>query len=636
MYWLGVEDTEPAKIRKALFLTNPADDKSGLIIKKGNITPGTCKWLTDSPEYKKWRSYPTSRILWLSGGPGKGKTMLLIYLTDILEESIKLPEETLLYYFCDSQDAKRNTSIAILRGLLYQLLGKQSQLFKYILDDFKVQGDGLFTHLNALWRIFTTIVQDSGLQKVLCVLDGLDECEEGLLDFLKMLKDFFPRTGDALSTKNFKLLVVSRDRPICIEIQLCGFDRIRLDPDSNDEVNSDIGRYISSKASELAAEGRLTPKALGRVKQSLTEGAKGTFLWVGFVADQLKGKTESEVEETLKDLPPGLEGIYERMLRQIEGRRREIFALILQWVVLSRRPLTLTELAVATQTKCSDSQSREDRMKDGLQLCGLLLKVDNKEVNLVHQSAKDYLQRGEPYDGDLEIYRVKKAEAHLELAKTCFEYIQKPFSSCLIKLPKTLRSDGEGSNIMQKYPLLEYATFYWPEHSRYASNAIEDMFDFSSAFCQKKSEIRENWWRCYCEHESIFYNAPASFTLMHFAAYFGIIHLARKLIRNNKLRYELPFQNPGNMKDSYGRKPLSWAAERGHEAVVKLLLEKRVDINAKDENGATALWLAVYEGNKAVVKLLLDHCKENGITVGGTDMNIATKLLADTTNFRSH
>ncbi|KAI9761527.1 MAG: hypothetical protein M1840_001790 [Geoglossum simile] len=602
----GPED----KILKALFLTKPTDDKSGLIAKKGNIVSGTCEWLTDRPEYKKWLSSSMSRILWLSGGPGKGKTMLSIYLTNVLEEFIKPSGGTLLYYFCDNQDPKRNTPVAILRGLLYQLLEKQSQLFKYILNDFKVQGEELISvsSLNALWRIFTTMLQNSGPQAVLCVLDGLDECEEGSLElFLKKLKDFFS-TGNAPSTENFKLLVVSRDRPTCIESQLCGFDRIRLDPDFNDKVNNDIGIYISSKVRELAEEGRLSRKALERVGQSLKNGAEGTFLWVGFVADQLKGKTESEVYEILKDLPFGLDGIYKRMLRQIEDKRRESVALILQWVVLSRRPLTLTELAVATNTEGSDNQSREDMMKDRLESCGLLLRVDNNGVNLVHQSAKDYLQRDEPYDRDLEIYRVKKTEAHLVVAKICFKYIQKePFSNSSMKLQRNERS-AEVSSVLQEYPLLEYATLYWPEHSRYASDAIEDVFDFSGPFCQDESEIRENWWRtCWDSGSAHLNDAPTSFTLMHLAAYFGITPLARKITRNS-WRYKLPIRNPGNKRDSRDRTPLWWAAANGYMEVVELLLAiKGVEPDSKDSSGQTPLSLAAGNGHLKVVELLLER-----------------------------
>ena len=35
--------------------------------------------------------------------------------------------------------------------------------------------------------------------------------------------------------------------------------------------------------------------------------------------------------------------------------------------------------------------------------------------------------------------------------------------------------------------------------------------------------------------------------------------------------------------NEYGRMPLSWAAENGHEAVVKLLLEKGAQLESKDE-----------------------------------------------------
>ena len=59
--------------------------------------------------------------------------------------------------------------------------------------------------------------------------------------------------------------------------------------------------------------------------------------------------------------------------------------------------------------------------------------------------------------------------------------------------------------------------------------------------------------------------------------------------------------------DNYGQTPLSWAARDGHEAIVKLLLEKGADIKAKDNNGQTPLSWAAEKGHEAVVKLLESH-----------------------------
>jgi ankyrin repeat protein len=65
--------------------------------------------------------------------------------------------------------------------------------------------------------------------------------------------------------------------------------------------------------------------------------------------------------------------------------------------------------------------------------------------------------------------------------------------------------------------------------------------------------------------------------------------------------------DPDSKDANYGQTPLSWAARYGHEAVVKLLLDKEgVDPNSKANNGQTPLSWAARYGHEAVVKLLLD------------------------------
>ena len=54
--------------------------------------------------------------------------------------------------------------------------------------------------------------------------------------------------------------------------------------------------------------------------------------------------------------------------------------------------------------------------------------------------------------------------------------------------------------------------------------------------------------------------------------------------------------------------PLSFAAWRDHEAVVRLvrlLVEREdVDVDSKDKGGRTPLWWAAYKGHEVVIRLL--------------------------------
>jgi ankyrin repeat protein len=60
-------------------------------------------------------------------------------------------------------------------------------------------------------------------------------------------------------------------------------------------------------------------------------------------------------------------------------------------------------------------------------------------------------------------------------------------------------------------------------------------------------------------------------------------------------------------KDKYGKTPLLRAAEKGQEAVVRLLMDRVVDVNVREPLfNRTALILAAAGGHEAVVRLLVE------------------------------
>ena len=71
------------------------------------------------------------------------------------------------------------------------------------------------------------------------------------------------------------------------------------------------------------------------------------------------------------------------------------------------------------------------------------------------------------------------------------------------------------------------------------------------------------------------------------------------------VEYQLASNWEIDEQDSYCRTPLSLAAKNGHEAIVKLLLEKGAKLETKDkyQSRMPLLW-AAEKGHNAVVKLL--------------------------------
>lgn len=81
-----------------LFLTDPTVGRSNLSVEKGDRVSGTCEWILHDPQYLVWVA-STSSSLWLSGGPGKGKTMIAMHVTEVLQRRVQASESDTAIFF---------------------------------------------------------------------------------------------------------------------------------------------------------------------------------------------------------------------------------------------------------------------------------------------------------------------------------------------------------------------------------------------------------------------------------------------------------------------------------------------------------------------------------------------------------
>ncbi|KAK3707864.1 hypothetical protein LTR37_011866 [Vermiconidia calcicola] len=593
--------------RSNLFLSDPEIDRANLISAKGERVDGTCEWVERNDAYNSWlRGDP--RLLWICGGPGKGKTMLSIFLTERLER-----RKQAIYYFCSSEHEQRNTATAILRGLLWRITAKRRELTRHLLDYF---GNPRLTQATlssreTLWSLFKTILQDPELGELFCVLDGLDECTLDSSRWLttKLVRFFSCEPVESSNINRTRMVVVSQDM-----LGLRQEAQVRFDRDNDAQVASDIKVFASARVRELSGLDGYSEAFRETVETAVLARAEGTFLWIGFVMDELSRKaTCTEVLEALKFLPYGLHAYYGRMLLQIQPAHKETSALILRWVTMAQRLLTLRELGSAIGVQSSATIDFDRSIRDQVKICGALLKVQGQEVSLVHHSAREYLVRTQADENAvLEKFRIIPETANLQIARSCL--------ACIERSPLSHKALRKIDLDLREVDLLEYSINFWPKHAAGDLPRTETFFSSSVHFFEKESALRDNWWRTYLDWNprlnwyqdglSMFSTPP-----LHIASYLGLTRWVRMMLAksNGKPRIALL----GRKKDSDAVLPLVYAASRGHDKTVTLLLDHGADINGQNMHQETALFRACRLGHEQTVRVLLSrganvHVKDSG------------------------
>lgn len=472
-----------SRLLKRLCVVDPRDDMVKIEKKKDVLLYDAFKWILDMPEFKAFTddtnagaqddnhdgSYddasvlvpppPSScRLLWIKGDAGTGKTMLLLGIIRELSARPATVNPSISHFFFQATDKTLNSNTAALRSLLWMLFLQQPHLLSHLREKYEnapmsFRGDRAFINLS---KVFESILTDPDLKPVYFIVDALDECDQGLPDLIGLIS-----TSLAVSDK-VKWLVSSRPT-VPLKTEEATKSLVELD---SQKLKGPVAAYIHHQLSRLTVDNGdngYTKAIIDKISSEITRRAQNTFLWVWFIFQELtkldklgKMLNGSYALRTVQRFPPGLSALYGRIMDTIEEGREddpEYCKATLKVVYLAYRPLSLSELA----TLVSFPQEQVTRIVGE---CGSFLTVTNDTVNLIHQSANDYLKNN--YSSRLSSDSF--AQGHAAMSQHCLDTMDGLHKNMYhIQSPGPYPRDAA---IPQPDPLapMRYACVYWVDH----------------------------------------------------------------------------------------------------------------------------------------------------------------------------
>jgi hypothetical protein len=378
---------EQEECLRDLYATDPRKDKKRIEETKGGLLADSYRWVLDNTTFKQWKQDPHSRLLWVKGDPGKGKTMLLCGIINELQKALN--DVTVSHFFCQATDSRINSATAALRGLLYMLIVQQPSLVLHVRKKYNRVGKTLFEDANAwvaLKEIFVDVLQDPSLRTTYLIIDALDEC---VTDRTKLLEFVAKQSSRSDSVR---WAVSSRNWPdIEAQLERAGH-KAKLSLELNAKsVAAAVNTFIYQKVDQLAHEEQYKAEIRDAVLQHLTSNANDTFLWVALVCQDLKATPKWCVLKKLASFPPGLDSLYRRMIEQIsESDGAEICQQVLASTAVLYRPVTIQELVRLVQ-QLSNFVDDLELVREIVSHCRSFLTLREDTVYFVHQSAKEFI-----------------------------------------------------------------------------------------------------------------------------------------------------------------------------------------------------------------------------------------------------
>lgn len=371
-----------------------------LLVLSERMHKGTCEWLTQHHDFITWMdvgdaqdygpaspsvsSHKLTRVFWLYGPPGSGKSVAAGHVIKHLT-SYNLD----CNYFFFKNDSK--TSITnLLLSLAFQMAESNFEIRQTILTMLR-NGESINTQDSAvIWNslFLGRLLKVQFTQPFFWIIDGLDECpKKSLASLIQKLSRIDPRIP-------LRIFLTSRpdspDAPVeqLLYAEKVGRFQLRTGQDASVQ---DIAAFIRGRP-RLAR--LLNTDNSGKLMADILKRSQGIFLWASLIISRLDELYSTEdIKLALREVPSEMNGFYAKILGSITSSPNADKAkAILSWVACAPEPLTIEELKEAVRLDINQTLLSSLSGDVFSEICGSLVTVNQDfRVHLMHQTVKEFL-----------------------------------------------------------------------------------------------------------------------------------------------------------------------------------------------------------------------------------------------------